>query len=146
VGYGMDFGYTNDPTTLMACYTYNDTLIWDELIYERGMTNPAIAKRMQSLGIDRRSYVYADSSEPKSIDEINAYGFAIKGAEKGKDSIMFGIGILQEYKMLITKRSSNTIKELRKYCYDTDRSGTNLNRPIDDYNHSADAMRYLAIS
>src|SRR5690606_2348839 len=84
--------------------------------------------------------------EPKSIDEINAYGFAIKGAEKGKDSIMFGIGVLQEYQMFITKRSSNTIKELRKYCYDRDRSGVSLNRPIDDYNHSADAMRYLAIS
>lgn len=146
IGYGMDFGYTNDPTTLMACYKYNDELIWDELIHERGMTNPEIAKRMQRLGVERHSYIYADSSEPKSIAEINAYGFKVRGAEKGKDSIMFGISVLQDYKMNVTARSQNTIKELRKYCYDKDKTGTKLNRPIDDYNHSADAMRYLAMS
>ena len=146
IGYGMDFGYTNDPTTLMACYKYNDELIWDELIHERGMTNIDIAKRMQRLDIKSNAYIYADSSEPKSIAEINSFGFKIRGAEKGKDSIMFGISVLQDYKMYLTARSQNSIKELRKYCYDKSKTGANLNRPIDDYNHSADAMRYLAMS
>lgn len=146
IGYGMDFGYTNDPTTLMACYKYNDELIWDELIHERGMTNIDIAKRMQRLDIKSNSYIYADSSEPKSIAEINSFGFKIRGAEKGKDSIMFGISVLQDYKMHLTARSQNSIKELRKYCYDKSKTGAKLNRPIDDYNHSADAMRYLAMS
>ncbi len=146
VGYGMDFGYTNDPSTLIAVYKFNNKLITDELIYEKGMTNDRIAKRMKDLlGISKNDFVFADSSEPKSIAEINAYGFNVKAVTKGKDSINFGIGILQEYEIEVTARSINLIKELRKYAWDKDKEGNRLNRPIDEFNHAIDGLRYLAM-
>lgn len=145
VGYGIDFGYTNDPTTIIACYLWNGKLIWDELLYEKGLNNDQIAKRMKSFGIRKNDFVVADSSEPKSIAEINAYGFSVKGAEKGKDSINFGISVLQEYEMLVTSRSVNMIKELRKYSWDKDKTGKVLNIPIDDFNHAIDPARYIAM-
>ena len=145
IGYGMDFGYTNDPTTLIALYKLNNEIIIDELIYEKGLTNNDIAKRMIRLGIDKRDYIVADSAEPKSIKEINEYGFKVQGAEKGKDSINFGISILQDYNMLVTSNSTNLIKELRSYSYDKTKEGKTLNTPIDDFNHCIDPLRYLAI-
>ncbi|MCT4665625.1 MAG: terminase large subunit [Flavobacteriales bacterium] len=145
LGYGKDFGFTNDPTTLIALYKWNSKLIWDELIYEKGLTNPQIARRLKDLGVNPKDDIVADSSEPKSIKEIKSYGFAIKGAEKGKDSIVFGISLLQEYEMLVTARSINVITEFRKYAWDKDREGNTLNKPIDNYNHCIDAMRYIAV-
>ncbi|CAL2085064.1 phage terminase large subunit [Tenacibaculum sp. 190524A02b] len=145
IGYAIDFGFTNDPTTLIACYKWNGKIIWKELIYEKGLTNDQIAKRMKSFGIKKNDFVVADSSEPKSIAEINVYGFTVKGAEKGKDSVNFGISVLQEYEMLVTSDSLNMIKELRKYSWDKDKTGKKLNRPIDMFNHTIDPMRYLAL-
>lgn len=145
LGCGMDFGYTNDPTTLIEAYKWNGKIIFNELIYEKGLTNTDISKRMQTLGVSKKLPIYADSSEPKSIDEIKSFGFNIKPTEKGKDSVNFGLSILQENPFLITTQSTNTIKELRAYCWDTDKSGKQLNTPIDEYNHSIDAMRYFAI-
>ncbi|MFC5046311.1 PBSX family phage terminase large subunit [Aquimarina hainanensis] len=144
IGYAIDFGFTNDPTTLIACYKWNGKLVWKELIYEKGLTNDQIAKRMKSLGIKKNDFVVADSSEPKSIAEINAYGFSVKGAEKGRDSINFGISVLQEHEMLVTSDSVNMIKELRKYSWDKDKTGKRLNKPIDEFNHTIDPMRYIA--
>lgn len=145
LGYGMDFGYTNDPTTLIEAYTWNGAVIFNELIFEKGLTNNDISARMRTLGVSKKLPIYADSSEPKSIDEIKSFGYNIKPAEKGKDSVTFGISILQEATFMITKSSTNTIKELRAYCWDTDKSGKRLNTPIDQYNHSIDAMRYFAM-
>ncbi|WP_255318325.1 PBSX family phage terminase large subunit [Capnocytophaga canis] len=145
LGCGMDFGYTNDPTTLIEAYKWNGKIIFNELIYEKGLTNTDISKRMQTLGVSKKLPIYADSSEPKSIDEIKSFGFSIKPADKGKDSVNFGLSVLQENSFYITKHSTNTIKELRNYCWDTDRTGKQLNTPIDEYNHSIDAMRYFAI-
>src|SRR5690554_641883 len=146
IGYGMDFGFTNDPTTLIACYRLDKEIIWDELIYETGMKNKDIADRMKVLGVHSRDFIVADSAEPKSISEINSRGYKIAPAKKGRDSILFGISILQEYQMKVTSRSTNVINELRRYSYDKDKTGKTLNRPIDQYNHAIDAMRYLAIS
>lgn len=145
LGYGMDFGYTNDPTTLIEAYNWNNAVIFNELIYERGLTNTDIAKRLKNLDVSKSLPIYADSSEPKSIDEIKSFGFNIKPTEKGKDSLIFGVSILQQTPFFITKQSTNTIKELRAYCWDTDKAGKQLNTPIDQYNHSIDAMRYFAM-
>ncbi len=143
LGSGLDFGYSNHPTSLMDAYKYNGEIIWDEAIYRTGLQNPTIAHIMRSQGKKDYDYITADSAEPKSIDEINAYGFSIEGVDKGADSINFGISIMQEESFRVTKRSINTIKELRMYAWVEDKTGKKLNKPIDAYNHSMDAMRYF---
>jgi phage terminase large subunit len=138
LGSGIDFGFTNDPTAVIDLYQYNGKIILDECVYEKGLLNKQIADRL-----DKRHNYVADSAEPKSIQEIKAYGYTVKGAEKGKDSILFGIQLMQEYDFLITKKSINLIKEFRYYCWDKNRQGETLNKPIDDYNHGMDAIRYI---
>ena len=137
IGIGLDFGYTNDPTSAVEVYTWNGKRILNELIYRTGMLNNDIANVLPySVPI------YADSSEPKSIEEIRRYGKTIKGVTKGKDSINFGIQIMQSQEYLVTSNSTNLIKELRGYIWDTDKTGVRLNKPIDFNNHSIDAIRY----
>ena len=142
LGFGLDFGYTNDPTALVGVYRYDGKIIVDEVIYQTGLLNSDIVKRMQH---DRRSVIYADSAEPKSIEEIRRAGFNIKPVSKGADSINFGITVLQEQELLVTSNSTNLIKELRSYCWDKDKSGKVLNKPIDYLNHAMDALRYFAM-
>lgn len=144
LGYGMDFGYTNDPTTLIACYKLDNELIFDEVIYQTGLLNSDIKDLMRSNSVGL-SPVYADAAEPKSIAEIRRYGFNIKAADKGRDSINYGINILQQYNFKVTQRSTNLIKELRSYTWDKDKTGNKLNKPIDAFNHGIDAMRYFSI-
>jgi len=145
VGYGIDFGYTNDPTTIIDAYEYNNQPIFDELCFKTGMSNKEIAEKLKESNKHRAHWGVADSAEPKSIDDINRYGFNIKGSEKGKDSINFGIGILQERKFYVTSRSLNMIDELRKYKWAVDRNGNKLNNPIDKFNHTIDPSRYIAV-
>jgi phage terminase large subunit len=137
IGIGLDFGYTNDPTAAIEIYNYNGTRIVNELVYRTGMVNSDIAKILPS-GI----IIYADSSEPKSIEEIRRQGKTIKGVTKGADSINYGIDVMQRQDYLVTKQSTNLIKELRSYCWDTDKQGQRMRRPIDHYNHAIDALRY----
>lgn len=137
IGIGLDFGYTNDPTAIIEIYNYNGQRILNELKYQTGMLNSDIAKELP-----KHVPVYADSSEPKSIDEIKRYGITIKGVTKGKDSINYGIDVMQRNEYLVTSNSVNLIKELRAYCWDTDKQGTRLNKPIDTNNHAIDALRY----
>lgn len=137
VGIGLDFGYTNDPTAIIEIYNYNGQRILNELKYQTGMLNSDIAKVLP-----KHVPVYADSSEPKSIEEIRRYGITIKGVTKGKDSINYGIDIMQGQEYLVTSNSVNLIKELRAYCWDTDKQGTRLNKPIDTNNNAIDALRY----
>jgi phage terminase large subunit len=137
IGIGLDFGYTNDPTAIIEVYNYNGTRILNELKYQTGMLNSDIAKTLP-----KNVVVYADSSEPKSIDEIKRYGITIKGVTKGKDSINYGIDVIQQQEYLVTSNSVNLIKELRAYCWDVDKHGTRLNKPIDNNNHAIDAFRY----
>ena len=137
IGIGLDFGYTNDPTAIIEVYNYNGTRILNELKYQTGMLNSDIAKTLPKNVI-----VYADSSEPKSIDEIKRYGITIKGVTKGKDSINYGIDVIQQQEYLVTSNSVNLIKELRAYCWDVDKHGTRLNKPVDNNNHAIDAFRY----
>jgi phage terminase large subunit len=137
IGLGCDFGYTNDPTALIEVYTYNGKRYVNELMYRSGMLNSDIAKVLPKGVI-----VYADSSEPKSIDEIKRYGIMIKGVTKGKDSIKYGIDVMQQQEYFVTSQSENLIKELRSYSWDKDKEGKKLNRPIEYFNHAIDALRY----
>jgi phage terminase large subunit len=137
IGYGLDFGFTNDPTAIIEIYNYNGQRIVNEICFQTGLVNTEIAKKIQKNVI-----VYADSSEPKSIEEIRRTGQQIKGVTKGKDSVNFGIQIMQSQNYLVTSNSTNLIKELRTYCWDRDKTGKQLNKPIDNFNHTIDALRY----
>jgi phage terminase large subunit len=137
IGIGLDFGYTNDPTAIIEVYNYNGQRIVNELKYQTGMLNSDIAKELP-----KNVVVYADSSEPKSIDEIRRYGITIKGVTKGKDSINYGIDIMQQQNYLVTSQSTNLIKELRAYCWDQDKTGKQLNKPQGKQDHGIDALRY----
>ena len=141
--YGMDFGYTNDPTTLIHVIETEDTIFADEMMYQTGLNNNEIAKTFGSIGI-KKNYdeIIADSSEPKSIDEIRLHGYNVKPALKGKDSISIGIDRIKQKKLHVTKRSVNLIRELRNYYWITDKEGKATNKPVDAFNHGIDALRY----
>ena len=137
VGIGLDFGYTNDPTSCIEIYKHNETRILNEIVYQTGLLNSDIAKKLP-----KDVPVYADSAEPKSIADIQRYGITIKGVTKGRDSINYGIDVMQREKYLVTSNSTNLIKELRSYCWDTDKTGKRLNKPISMHDHAIDAVRY----
>lgn len=142
--YGMDFGYSNDPTSLIAMYKYNDSFIFDEVIYKKGLLNRDISKLIKTY--DATEIIYADSAEPKSIAELNHYGHLVYPVKKGRDSINYGLNLLNQNKIYITSRSKNLINELRNYVWMSDKQGNVLNKPIDAYNHGIDAMRYAITS
>jgi phage terminase large subunit len=146
VALGLDWGFSNDPTALVAIYRQGDCLLIQELLYATGLTNQDIADKLRTLGITRAWEIVADSAEPKSIEEIYRLGFNIKPAEKGPDSIRNGIDILKRFKLQVTKDSTNLIKELRSYTWATDKEGKNTGVPIDSFNHACDAMRYVALN
>jgi phage terminase large subunit len=146
VALGLDWGFSNDPTALVAIYRQGDCLLIQELLYATGLTNQDIADKLRSLGITRAWEIVADSAEPKSIEEIYRLGFNIKPAEKGPDSVRNGIDILKRFKLQVTKDSTNLIKELRSYTWATDKEGKNTGVPIDSFNHACDAMRYVALN
>jgi phage terminase large subunit len=142
--YGMDFGYSNDPTSLVTMYKYNDAYIFDEVIYKKGLLNSEISNLLKANNVNE--IVYADSAEPKSIAELNSYGHNVLPVSKGKDSILFGLNLINQNKVYVTSRSKNLINELRNYIWQTDKTGIKMNRPIDAYNHAIDAMRYAMTS
>jgi phage terminase large subunit len=144
IAIGLDFGFTNDPTGAIDVYMQDGELWLDELLYQTGMTNPVIAAELKKH-ITSSDEVIADSAEPKSIEELNQLGLRVLPSVKGPDSVKNGIDILQRYKFHVTKRSTNLIKELRTYCWETDRTGKPLNEPIDSYNHLIDPLRYIAL-
>jgi len=137
IGLGLDFGYTNDPSAIIEVYKHNETRILNEVKYQTGMLNSDIAKVLP-----KSIPVYADSAEPKSIADIQRYGITIKGVTKGRDSVNYGIDVMQAQSYLVTSSSTNLIKELRSYCWDVDKAGKRLNKPIDNFNHALDAVRY----
>ncbi len=145
VARGMDFGFTNDPTTLIELWESDGKYIWNEVIYQRELTNADIARISKQKGVKKGELIYADSADPKSIAELNRYGLTVKAAMKGKDSVNFGISVLQETEFTVTEASVNLITELRRYSWDTDREGQRLNVPVDAFNHAIDAMRYVAV-
>lgn len=139
--FGMDFGFTNDPTTLIEIRYAHGNLYWKEHLYQTGLTNPDICTELAKLGFDGIKIV-ADSAEPKSIEEIHRKGWNIVGAVKGKDSINQGIDAIKRYNLYIHSTSKNLIEEFSSYTWDKDRDGNSTNKPIDKYNHGIDAGRY----
>jgi len=137
VGIGLDFGYTNDPTAAVEVYQYEGKRVLNEIVYRTGMLNHDIAKVLPM-----NTFVYADSAEPKSIEEIRRTGVNIMPVTKGADSIIFGIQTMQTQEYLITSKSKNVLNEFQKYIWQKDRRGDTQNKPIDKYNHAIDAIRY----
>lgn len=140
--YGIDFGYTNDPTAIVALYRYNGGFIFDEITYNKGLSNKSISDIFENIP---KALIIADSAEPKSIDEIRSYGRNILGAVKGPGSVMQGIQYIQSQRCSVTSRSINIIKAYRNYMYYQDNSGKFLNEPDDsihEWSNSMDAIRY----
>lgn len=137
--YGLDFGYTNDPTAIVAIYYYNGGWILDEKVYKKGMSNKEIADTLKAMP---EKLIIADSAEPKSIDELRSYGLNVMPCEKGKDSVNNGIQLVQDQPISVTKSSLNLIKEYRNYLWVVDKDGKTLNVPTDFNNHLMDALRY----
>lgn len=142
--FGLDFGYTNDSTALFcgAIDLKNKKIyVYDE-IYQKGMSNKAIYEEINKMGYSKEK-ITADSAEPKSIDELRGLGLRhITGALKGKDSINNGIQFIQDFEIIIHPRCVNFITEISNYTWDEDKFGNKINKPIDDFNHLMDAMRY----
>jgi phage terminase large subunit len=142
LGSGLDFGFSQDPTSLISVYRYNGEIIVDEKIYQKGLLNSQIANLIKTTD-SKDAVIYADSAEPKSIAELRAYGLTVLPVVKGKDSINYGISLMQEHQFKVTSRSTNLIKELQNYTWAKDREGNSLNVPIDNWNHAIDALRYF---
>ena len=145
VGYGLDFGFTNSPSALVAVYQADDNLYIKEMLYEKRLTNTDLANKLREFRIDRQSEIVGDSAEPKTIEEIYRQGFNIKPAKKGA-GIHLGIDIMRRYKLHITKDSLNAIKEFRSYKWATDKNGDVLNTPVKINDHLVDATRYLCLN
>lgn len=137
--YGMDFGYSNDPTAIVAIYRYNGGFILDEITYQKGLSNKQIADIFNN---QPKSLVIADSAEPKSIDEIMSYGVSILGSTKGQGSVLQGIQYVQDQRISVTKRSLNLIKEYRNFMWKTDKEGKIINEPEHTFKHAMDAVSY----
>jgi len=143
-GFGLDFGFTNDPTSLVEVGLLGGELYLNELLYHKALTNQDISEKLKGLGIRQNDVIIADSAEPKSIEEIRRLGWNIKGAKKGKDSVNFGINLLKKYKLNVTSSSGNLIKELNNYKW-KEKDGEAINEPVDNWNHAIDAIRYKAM-
>ena len=143
LGYGMDFGYSQDPTTCMAVYQRGDDIFIKQEIYRRGLKTPEIHKLLQEHQIRRNVEIVAESADPRLIDELYDYGWNMFRAKKGPGSIMYGIDVMQRYNIHLLSEDSETIEEFRNYTWAKDKNGKTLNRPVDMYNHTIDAIRYL---
>ena len=143
--YGLDFGFTNDPSALEHVIEAHGDLWIDELIYSTGLTNPMIAERAKREGIDHEDEIVADCAEPKSIRELCGQGLWVSPSPKGADSIVSGLDILKRYRLHLTRRSLGIIDNVRSYSWAKDRDGNRINKPEDRNNHGIDAIRYVAL-
>lgn len=140
---GLDFGYTNDPSAFFIGFlneSERKLYVYDE-IYKKQMSNKDIYKEIKALGYSKER-ITADSAEPKSINELNELGLRVKAAKKGKDSILNGIQWIQDLEIIIHPRCNNFLTEISNYQWAEDKFGQRLNKPVDDFNHLIDAMRY----
>lgn len=140
--YGLDFGYSEDEVALVEIKSHNNRNYYREIIYETGLTNPELARLMNTRGVDKKARIYADPAEPKSIKELKGYGFIVIPAEKGPDSVLFGIKQVRSYENYATEGSKNLWKENEEYKWHLDAEGAPTDEPIDKTNHLKDAIRY----
>jgi phage terminase large subunit len=146
VGFGLDWGYSQDPTAVVAVYKDgNENLYVEEVLYERGLVMKDIADRLNRFGIDKSYEIWCDSSEPRSVEELYRMGFNTKAVKKGPDSIKFGISVLQNWKINILRSSQNLINEMYGYQYSTDKHGYTTDVPEEGLDHLMDALRYVAL-
>ena len=145
IGFGIDFGFSADPTAMVAVYKKDDELYLEELFYEKGMVTSDIVSKLKSLQIDKSYEIWADSAEPRLIEEIYRSGFNIKPVTKGKDSIKFGIAVMKNHKINILKTSQNLINEFYAYQYITDKYGYVTDTPEGGLDHLIDAARYCCM-
>jgi phage terminase large subunit len=144
VAFGLDYGFTVDPTSLVAIWKRDRDLFIDELIYEKGMVTSDIAGRLRDLEVAREE-IWADSAEPRLNEELYRLGFNVKAVRKGKDSIKLGIDLMMQYRLVVTKRSKNIVKEFGEYVWMVDKNGNFENIPVDYSNHAIDAIRYVCM-
>jgi phage terminase large subunit len=144
VAFGMDFGFSVDPTALVAIWKRDKDLYIEELVYEKGMVTSDIANRLTDLEVGREE-IWADSAEGRLIEELYRLGFNIKPVKKGKDSIRMGIDLMMQYRLNVTKKSNNIVKEFGEYVWMVDKNGNFENVPVDYSNHSIDAIRYVCM-
>lgn len=142
--YGLDFGYSNDPTAIVAVYYYNGGYIIDEIAYQTGLLNSQIASILSNQ--EKSAITIADCAEPKSIDEIRTHGLTVLPCTKGPGSVLQMIQYVQDQQISVTKRSINVIKEYRNYVWITDKDGKIINEPDVLYKHSMDAVAYAISS
>jgi phage terminase large subunit len=136
---GLDFGYTNDPTSIVAIYRYNNGFILDEISHMKGMSNKQISDVILN---SNHALTIADSAEPKSIDEMISYGVSVLPSKKGQGSVLQGIQYVQDQRISVTKRSLNVIKAYRNYLWQTDKDGKTINEPSHMFSDAMDAVRY----
>lgn len=141
IALAQDYGFTNDPSAIVRCGVYDKDLYFDEVCYKTGMLTSEIAKKDNEYDLD----VYSESADPRMVREISLAGVNIYSVEKGQGSIMAGIDFMQGYRIHVTKRSFNLLREFRKYVWDKDNNGNYLNKPIDAWNHGIDACRYYCL-
>ena len=144
VAMGMDFGFSNDPTTLVSVFKNGNDLYLEEMLYDKGLVTSDIVSKLKKLGIDREE-IWCDSSEPRLIEELYRSGLNTKAVKKGPDSIKFGIGVLQNYKIHLTKRSQNLINEFYGYQWSVDKHGYATDTPEGGLDHLIDAVRYVGM-
>ena len=145
VGFGLDFGFSSDPTALVAVYKSGDRIYLEELLYEKGLVTNDIINKLRELDISKSEEIWADSAEPRLIEELYRSGFNIKPVVKGKDSIKFGIGVMQNHKIFIHNKSQNLINEMYAYQYSTDKYGYTTDNPEGGLDHLIDAARYCCM-
>lgn len=138
---GLDYGYSNDPTAIVDIYKWNGAFIFDEVTYQKGLSNKQIADIILNQE-QPQTILVPDSAEPKSNDELVAYGVNVLPANKGKGSVNQGIQVLQSQRIFITRRSKNIWREYQNYLWDTDKQGKILNVPQGGFDHALDACRY----
>ena len=143
LGHGVDFGYSNDPCAVIALYKLNEDIIVDEIVYQTGLLNSELSNLLKTNNVEGE--LMCDSAEPKSIQELKRMGHNARPVEKGKDSVNYGIQILQQKHILVTRRSTNLLNEFSKYMWKKNRDGGYEKTPIDAYNHACDALRYVAM-
>jgi phage terminase large subunit len=145
VSYGMDFGFTNDPTTLVKVGLKDGELWLDELEYRTGLLASDMVVILRKLGLGWLDEIVADN-KPETIFELRQAGFNVKAAYKPAGSIVYGIDVIKQYRLNVTARSLNLIRELRNYKWKIDKAGDPVNVPVDTYNHAIDALRYAVMS
>jgi phage terminase large subunit len=146
LAYGLDWGFSVDPTSFVGVWVLDDNLYIEEFIYQTGLTNREIGNLLKDLNLPQHTEIVADSAEPKSIEELHRMGFNLKPSRKGSDSVRVSIDFMRRYKIFVKDDSLNAIKEFRNYRWKTDKNGKQLNIPVDAFDHCVDAARYVCIN